>query len=513
MRKSAVVVFALTASLNVRAPCAQKVPSRVSLYSPPKTSEARRQPRGQPGRSVVRRRTRGRCPVAGSPGGGQVIAGKEGERGRPAVAVGSDVHAKRLRRRPGHAGNLALPGQNPPQVRPSPEGGRSSGSRDGRADAAAQSAWKRPHGRTRSVRRRKWQLETAERKGSGGPTVPRTTHRLTGRGPAERHAVGAPVARARPGRVLVQGTVSTGARKRGTRLLLGCWSGDDGGRRDRSPWLQKNDQCKMMQRALLPLLVAAACALGLTLACNEAICASIVSKCMLTQSCKCDKLNVTCSRDCFYCLDYLYTECCSCVEMCPRANETISLSHKSNIEDLPDPTHGLFALLTEEADRSLRWRSYTFPVHVALYSPVHDKDIKFKAVVSSGNTSELSEEEDVQVNCTVAFMSQCMSLNKCRESCLSMGASSYRWFHDGCCQCVGSMCINYGINESRCLQCPYSKELMDLDEEQDEEVPIEDPERHVYHRVDYPDNYYSAKEKDEDKTNAVDAPAESVHST
>ncbi|KAL3207008.1 hypothetical protein MRX96_010338 [Rhipicephalus microplus] len=226
----------------------------------------------------------------------------------------------------------------------------------------------------------------------------------------------------------------------------------------------------MLKQVLLPLAVAVACALSLSLACNEAICASIVSKCMLTQSCKCDKLNVTCNRDCFYCLDYLYTECCSCVEMCPRQNETISLSHKSNIEDLPDPTHGLFALLTEEADRSLRWRSYTFPVHAELYSPVHEKDIKLKAVVSNGNTSEVVEEEDVQVNCTVAFMSQCMSLNKCRESCLSMGASSYRWFHDGCCQCVGSMCINYGINESRCLQCPYSKELMDFDDEQDEET-------------------------------------------
>ncbi|KAL1437420.1 hypothetical protein MTO96_001475 [Rhipicephalus appendiculatus] len=268
-----------------------------------------------------------------------------------------------------------------------------------------------------------------------------------------------------------------------------------------------NTQSKMLKQVLLPLAVAVACALSLSLACNEAICASIVSKCMLTQSCKCDKLNVTCNRDCFYCLDYLYTECCSCVEMCPRQNETISLSHKSNIEDLPDPTHGLFALLTEEADRSLRWRSYTFPVHAALYSPVHDKDIKLKAVVSNGNTSEVVEEEDVQVNCTVAFMSQCMSLNKCRESCLSMGASSYRWFHDGCCQCVGSMCINYGINESRCLQCPYSKELMDFDDEQDEEVPIEDPDRHTYQHVDYSDNSYSAKEKADNRNNVVDTSA------
>lgn len=32
---------------------------------------------------------------------------------------------------------------------------------------------------------------------------------------------------------------------------------------------------------------------------------------------------------------------------------------------------------------------------------------------------------------------------------MSMGAKSYRWFHDGCCECVGDRCMNYGINESR----------------------------------------------------------------
>lgn len=50
--------------------------------------------------------------------------------------------------------------------------------------------------------------------------------------------------------------------------------------------------------------------------CNEAICASIVSKCMLTQSCKCELKNSTCCKECIVCLgkDY-YEECCSCVGM------------------------------------------------------------------------------------------------------------------------------------------------------------------------------------------------------
>lgn len=75
-------------------------------------------------------------------------------------------------------------------------------------------------------------------------------------------------------------------------------------------------------------------------------------------------------------------------------------------------------------------------------------------------------EEDVQpvksnvmtLNCSVAYMAQCSSWHKCSASCQSMGATSYRWFHDGCCECIGDTCINYGINESRCSQCPPSKD-------------------------------------------------------
>lgn len=34
----------------------------------------------------------------------------------------------------------------------------------------------------------------------------------------------------------------------------------------------------------------------------------------------------------------------------------------------------------------------------------------------------------------------------------------YSWFHDGCCECVGSTCLNYGVNESRCLSCPETRD-------------------------------------------------------
>ena len=56
----------------------------------------------------------------------------------------------------------------------------------------------------------------------------------------------------------------------------------------------------------------------------------------------------------------------------------------------------------------------------------------------------ISPSSDYQ-NCTVAYMSQCTSLNKCRMSCQSMGAARYRWFHEhGCCECIGSTCLDFG---------------------------------------------------------------------
>lgn len=54
----------------------------------------------------------------------------------------------------------------------------------------------------------------------------------------------------------------------------------------------------------------------LSYSCNEQVCASIVSKCMLTQSCKCDSKNYSCCHECFKCLGHLQLECCSCLGKC-----------------------------------------------------------------------------------------------------------------------------------------------------------------------------------------------------
>lgn len=134
--------------------------------------------------------------------------------------------------------------------------------------------------------------------------------------------------------------------------------------------------------------------------CNELVCASIVSKCMLTQSCKCDLKNCTCCKDCFNCLSYLYSECCSCVgelktrkyktsfqykyfyhilDLCPKPNDTRNaLSKKSHVEEL-EGIEGLFNALTVEPDIEEKWSIFSFPIDFdsAMHGAKMDKDVKY----------------------------------------------------------------------------------------------------------------------------------------
>ncbi|VDP32620.1 unnamed protein product [Soboliphyme baturini] len=77
------------------------------------------------------------------------------------------------------------------------------------------------------------------------------------------------------------------------------------------------------------------------------------------------------------------------------------------------------------------------------------------------NLEQRQRELQILVNatCTVAFLKQCLSVEKCRNACSSMGASSYRWFHTGCCECVGQNCIDYGVREGLCAECGELEEL------------------------------------------------------
>ncbi|XP_057664960.1 protein twisted gastrulation-like [Diorhabda carinulata] len=207
--------------------------------------------------------------------------------------------------------------------------------------------------------------------------------------------------------------------------------------------------------------------------CNEAVCGSVVSKCLLTKACNCDLKNCTCCKECINCLSSLYSECCSCVDICPKPNETeTDLSKKSHVEEFDEGVPQLFSVLTESPDSLKRWDTKTFPVDMEFnyYDPKKQIKITMLSVEQEVDSEKLNA---ITVNCTVVFWGQCMSWKKCKTSCQSMGASSYRWFHDGCCECVGQYCIKYGINESRCSQCPQIDEKL-INEEDDDYFDYED---------------------------------------
>ena len=102
--------------------------------------------------------------------------------------------------------------------------------------------------------------------------------------------------------------------------------------------------------------------------CNEAVCASIVSKCTLLRSCDCEitEEGCPCCKKCFACLEYLQADCCSCVGLCPAQNVTISVvsTQKSVVSDFPEAVPQLWDALTEGEDEQERWTTLTFPVDV-----------------------------------------------------------------------------------------------------------------------------------------------------
>ncbi|XP_037940178.1 protein twisted gastrulation isoform X2 [Teleopsis dalmanni] len=152
--------------------------------------------------------------------------------------------------------------------------------------------------------------------------------------------------------------------------------------------------------------------------CNEVVCASIVSKCMLTQSCKCEPKHCSCCKDCLKCLD-----------LCPKPNDTRSaISRKSHVEDF-DGVPELFNVLTS-SDDDYEWEIFTFQIDfdTLLSRAKLERDVKYYLRSNEKNEGEMLKERDdiVTVNCTVIYYDQCTSWNKCKKSCQSTGASSYR---------------------------------------------------------------------------------------
>jgi len=123
--------------------------------------------------------------------------------------------------------------------------------------------------------------------------------------------------------------------------------------------------CNMFLITIITLFLLSS--IELSSACNEAVCASIVSKCTLLKSCECEitEDGCPCCKTCFMCLDYLQTDCCSCVGLCPKPNNTaITPPQKSRVMEFPEGGYPSLwdAIFPEDGDdANNRWTSYRYP--------------------------------------------------------------------------------------------------------------------------------------------------------
>lgn len=116
--------------------------------------------------------------------------------------------------------------------------------------------------------------------------------------------------------------------------------------------------------------------------------------------------------------------------MCP--NETKQGEALNSLSDKLEGFPALFNALTVDQDADERWVSFTFPVDfpkaVLFDEPslrmIDSPDQNLEEILRNAHNDGKSDV--VTVNCTVAYVSQCMSLGKCRTQCMDMGASSMR---------------------------------------------------------------------------------------
>ncbi|XP_069490122.1 twisted gastrulation protein homolog 1-like isoform X2 [Ambystoma mexicanum] len=204
------------------------------------------------------------------------------------------------------------------------------------------------------------------------------------------------------------------------------------------------------------LLLAAVCCSLITSAngCNKALCASDVSKCLLQELCQCQvkEAGCPCCRECALCLGAMWDPCCSCVGLCKeRSKADTHPASRSSVDDLPSPIPSLFRALTSvsENDPSLGWSTFSLPVSEEVQQQHHEHHLLL------GTHRALDAvHSNASAPCTVLYFDSCMSMKQCRQSCESVGASSYRWFHNACCECVGPDCLAYGSKDASCQACP-----------------------------------------------------------
>lgn len=124
-------------------------------------------------------------------------------------------------------------------------------------------------------------------------------------------------------------------------------------------------------------------------------------------------------------------------------------SHVGNINGRPDEE--LFSVLTETDDIHGRWSVITTTEGIEFN---HREDGLIEVAHRAVDDMDTIISHDVNLEkqkCITAFINKHLHLDQCRRYCTSLGSSYFRWFHDGCCECVGKYCLNYGIDEPKCL--------------------------------------------------------------
>ncbi|XP_063310968.1 twisted gastrulation protein homolog 1-A-like [Pelobates fuscus] len=213
-------------------------------------------------------------------------------------------------------------------------------------------------------------------------------------------------------------------------------------------------QSRMWNPVLLVFVVVCCSVIPSVIGCNKALCASDVSKCLLQELCQCQMKEgrCPCCQECSLCLGSVWDQCCDCVGLCSEDKKARRHSaRRSSLEELPVPVPSLFRALSgvQEGDPSLGWSAHSLTVSEEFTQKSHMDHILL------GDDSVVPSPPLVNMSglCTALYFNTCMSMRHCHQSCESVGSSRYRWFHNGCCQCIGPDCYGYGSKEPLCLQC------------------------------------------------------------
>ncbi|XP_058956414.1 twisted gastrulation protein homolog 1-A-like [Pocillopora verrucosa] len=163
--------------------------------------------------------------------------------------------------------------------------------------------------------------------------------------------------------------------------------------------------------------------------CKSTACVARVSLCIINKDCaNCRPIagkNCTCCEDCFRCLGQkLWKKCCDCVGLCthtPRNDTNSTQQISSSYGDLSRSIPTMFDIISQGSH---------FPI----------------AFMTRGKKGSSN-------HCKVAFFHRCVAKEDCIVSCGDMGSHRYRWFRNGCCQCVGHRCKDYGELQPLCQMC------------------------------------------------------------